>query len=225
MQNNEKASISILVYKVNALLLFLILIVPFKLNAQNDLPVIRANSKMVDIIDGENHRKGWWKIMPERKPDIYYVSIPHKPHQVMFRTDLDSIAFDMRYGESHDFIIALENGDSAHTRIIAREKELLEFSRSPKTAHHTSDTLSFTLGENSKIYIDGSINGSPPLNFQFDLGSGGSIIKKGSVNKAPMNFDGTTFLINSDGRNQVPTSSKNTLKIGSMTWDKNIYCG
>jgi len=71
--------VSPLACRMNLVLIFLVL--SGRINAQNDLPVIRAHSKVVDIIDGENLKKGWWQIMPERKPDIYYVSIPHRPHR------------------------------------------------------------------------------------------------------------------------------------------------
>lgn len=205
-----------------AICVTLLLLYNTTVHAQNKLPVIRASSKVVDVIDGEDFRKGAWYIMPENKPDLYYVSIPHKPHRVMFRTDQDSIAFDTRYGGAYDFIIILMNGDSCYTRIIAKEKELLSFSSKRKTRSQRSDTIPMTIGGNDKIFITASVNGSAPLNFQFDLGAGGNIIKKGSLDKIKLNFDGKTFLINSDGRNEVPTSSKNTLTAGPMVWKDNI---
>lgn len=211
------------IFKISiAICVTLLLLYNTTVHAQNKLPVIRASSKVVDVIDGEDFRKGAWYIMPENKPDLYYVSIPHKPHRVMFRTDQDSIAFDTRYGGTYDFIIILKNGDSCYTRIIAKEKELLSFSSKRKTRSQRSDTIPMTIGGNGKIFITASVNGSAPLNFQFDLGAGGNIIKKGSLDKIKMNFDGKTFLINSDGRNEVPTSSKNTLTAGPMVWKDNI---
>lgn len=209
-------------FKLTTIACCLLVLSTAAVTAQNKLPVIRATSKVVDVIDGPDFRKGAWYIMPEKKPDLYYVSIPHKPHRVMFRTNKDSIAFDTKYGGVYDFIIVLKNGDSCHTRIIAKEKELLSFSGKRKTAAQRSDTIPMTIGRNDKIFITGTVNGSAPLNFQFDLGAGGNIIKKGSVDKVKMNFDGKTFLINSDGRNEVPTSSKNTLVVGPMQWTKNI---
>jgi hypothetical protein len=63
-----------------------------------------------------------------------------------------------------------------------------------------------------------SVNGGPPLDFQFDLGAGGSILKKASVPKARMTFDGTITLRNSDGENVVPSSSSNQVEIGELRW-------
>ena len=70
--------------------------------------VIKATSKVVDIVDGEHDKRGAWYVFPERRPDSYYVSSPRTPHRVMFRTDRDSIAFVRRYGEVYDFIILLK---------------------------------------------------------------------------------------------------------------------
>ncbi|MCW3466969.1 aspartyl protease family protein [Chitinophaga nivalis] len=190
--------------------------------AQDKLPVIKATSRTVDVMDGDDFRKGVWRILPDKKPDLYYVIIPHKPHRVMFRTDVDSIAFDTQYNGVYDFIILLNNRDSCFTRIVAKENDLLHFTSNRKSEAQKSDTIPITIGSNDKIFISGSINGSAPLNFQFDLGAGGNIIKKGSLDKIKLKFDGKTILINSDGRHEVPTSSKNTLTVGSMRWENNI---
>jgi hypothetical protein len=211
-------------FKINTFICFTLLLLchTASVHAQTKLPVIRAGSKIVDVIDGEDVRKGTWYIIPENKPDLYYVSTPHRPHRVVFRTDKDSIAFDTRYGGSYDFIIVLDNGDSCHTRILAQADKSLGLSSKRKTSTQHSDTIPMTIGSNDKIYISASINGSAPLNFQFDLGAGASILKKGSVAKVKMSFDGMATLINSDGRTEVPTSSKNTLVAGRMTWNQNI---
>ncbi|XOV93431.1 MAG: hypothetical protein ACFHWX_01720 [Bacteroidota bacterium] len=185
--------------------------------AQRDLPIISASSKSVDIRDGNHFKKGYWYIFPDRKPDYYYVEIPEKPHQVTFITDLDSISFDIKYGENYDFIILLNGNDSCFTRISATYKNLDSYTRKRITPN--PDTLSFTLGDNDKIYLKGTINGSQPLDIQFDLGNGGTIIKKSSVEKVKMEFDETITLYNSDGTNLVPASSRNLLEIGNMIWD------
>jgi hypothetical protein len=81
-------------------------------------------------------------------------------------------------------------------------------------------TIPFTLGDNDKIYVKGRVNGGPVLDFQLDLGAGGSTIKKASVPKVPMQFDGTIHLRNSDGDNVVPSSSANRLEIAGFSWDR-----
>ncbi|WP_372645612.1 transglutaminase-like domain-containing protein [Ancylomarina sp.] len=82
--------------------------------AQKELPIIKANSSKVDIKDGNNLRKGTWTIVPEANPDIYTTSAK----EVTFYTDIDSISFEIKPNEQYDFIILLNEKDSARTRIV-----------------------------------------------------------------------------------------------------------
>lgn len=95
-----------------SLLIILCLIVQ-SLSAQQNLPVIKANSKKVDIKDGKNFKKGTWNIVPEAKPDIYKTS----SKWVTFYTDKDSISFKIRPNKVYNFIILLNDKDSAFTQI------------------------------------------------------------------------------------------------------------
>lgn len=155
--------------------------------------------------------------MPERKPDYYYTEIPEQGHTVTFITDQDSISFDVTYNKEIDFIMLLNGKDSCLTRVSARYKNMTSLNR--VKADIGPDTLLFRLGDNSKIYLRGSLNGSQPLDIQFDLGAGGSLIKKSSTGKVNMNFDQTVTLHNTDGSNQVPSASKNTFQMGNLAWD------
>lgn len=185
---------------------------------QENLAVIKASSRYVDIRDGLHFRKKYWHILPEKRPDQYFVEIPHKTHIVSFITDIDSISFKIEYGKEYDFIILLNNKDSCYTRIVAREKKVLPAAQSMFPAKN--DTLPFRIGNNSKIYLKGSINNSTPIDIQFDLGlSGQCVIKKSSVQKVNMILDGKIVLSNSDGINEVPSSSSNMLMVGGLRWD------
>jgi hypothetical protein len=185
--------------------------------AQSALPVVRASSKTVTIRDGKHFKKGYWAIMPEKKPDYYYMEIPQKNNTITFITDLDSISFNTSYGKEYDFIILLNGKDSCLTRISARYKNFNAFAR--KNAGAGPDTISFTLGDNHKIYVNAKLNGSDVTNIQLDLGAGGTLINKASVRKVKMNFDEKVNLANSDGVNQVQSASKNLLQIGNLVWD------
>jgi len=184
--------------------------------AQDALPVVRARSRVATITDGHHLKKNYWYVMPERKPDIYYVEVPLEPHKVTFTTDVEAITFDVSYGSRHPFIVRLEDGTEAHTELRAEFKDLLRHER-PTTIGNV-DAIPFTLGDNDKIYLQGRVNGGPPLSLQFDFGAGGSVIKDTSVPKANMTFDGTITLRNSDGVNEVRSSSRNRLEIGGLVW-------
>ena len=95
------------------LLVLVILLTGPSLSAQQALQVIKANSKIVDIKDGKNLKKGAWTIVPESKPDIYKTS----GKSVTFYTDLDSISFTVKPRHEYNFVILLNGKDSAFTQI------------------------------------------------------------------------------------------------------------
>jgi hypothetical protein len=187
-----------------------------RLGSAQTVPVIRAHSRVVTITDGLHLKKNYWYVMPERVPDVYYVEIPLQPHTVTFTTDAESISFHVTFGSQHDFIIKLDDGVEARTQVRAAFRHLLSCRRERDGPVPRSDVVPFTVGDNDKIYVKGRINDGPLLDLQFDLGAGGSIIKKSSVPKANMTFDGTITLTNSDGTNVVPSSSRNRLEIADL---------
>jgi hypothetical protein len=204
MKSNLLKSISIL----------LLISVFQNLSAQQELPLIRANSKNVKIIDGKNYKTDFWVIFPETKPDIYYLDMPRKNQEIKFITDLDSISFNMKFGETKDFIVLLNGKDSCYTQISANYQNL----KKPKKIRGGNDTIPFTMKDN-RIYFQGKINGSELLNIQFDLGAGAVNINKKSVKKIKINFDKKGNLINSDGANETRVSSINEFEIAGLVWN------
>jgi len=93
--------------------LFLCLIITSNVYSQE---VIHATSKSADIRDGDVYFKNYWTIMPEIKPDIYQTSSLNK--NITFYTDIDSISFLVELDKTHEFIIVLNNTDSAYIQII-----------------------------------------------------------------------------------------------------------
>jgi hypothetical protein len=145
--------------------------------------------------------------------------MPGKRPDVTFTTDVESIRVPVTYGSQHEFVIRLDDGVEARTQVRAAFRSLLSYRRTGLPPSGGVDTIPFTLGGNDKIYVKGRLNGGPMLDFQFDLGAGGSVIKKASVSKVQMQFDGTVHLRNSDGDNVVPSSSANRLEVGGLAWD------
>jgi len=88
--------------------------------AQGKLQVIKADSITVAIRDGNNFNKTAWYISPKIKPDVYKTSNKN-PHKITFYTNLDSISFNFKPNEKYDFIILLNNKDSALTQIVYEE--------------------------------------------------------------------------------------------------------
>lgn len=195
------------------ILLFLCYLSLQHLNAQQTLPVIRANSKVVTIKDGLNTKTNFWVIVPEVKPDIYYLDLPRRNSNLKFITDIDSISFNMSYGDKKDFIVLLNGKDSCYTQIAALYPNL----KSAQQHQTGNDTIPFTLKDN-RIYLKGKINGSELLNIQLDLGADAVNINRKSVNKININFDKKGTLINSDGSAETRVSSQNEFELAGLKW-------
>jgi hypothetical protein len=88
--------------------------------AQSQQKIIKANSTQVDIRDGNTLKKGYWRIVPEANPDIYTTS----SKKVTFYTDIDSISYDIEPNQHYDFVILLNEKDSARTRIAWEPSKL-----------------------------------------------------------------------------------------------------
>jgi hypothetical protein len=99
------------------LIIFVFLTIPFQsLFAQQMIPFIRATSNVADIRDGDHFNVGSWNISPQAKPDIYKTNSKNK--KVTFYTNLDSISFFVKPGGKYNFVILLNNKDSAYTQIV-----------------------------------------------------------------------------------------------------------
>lgn len=82
-------------------------------SGQKPLPIIKATSSRVSIKEGNSLDRNGWNISPEIKPDVYKTSAK----KVTFYTDIDSITFKIKPDNVYNFIILLNNKDSALTQI------------------------------------------------------------------------------------------------------------
>jgi len=97
------------------LALLRLLLAQFFIFAQSNLPIIEANSEVIDIREGEYFGEGQWRIMPEYKPDIYTSNQIGKT--VTFYTGVDSISYTIHPDSIYNFIVLLNGKDSAYTQI------------------------------------------------------------------------------------------------------------
>jgi hypothetical protein len=199
--------------KMRYILVVLFVLVLQTVFAQQELPVVRANSKNVKILDGLNFKPDFWVIFPETKPDIYYLDLPRRTTLVQFITDVDSIHFNLHYGEVKNFIVLLNGKDSCYTQISANYPNL----KIPKKVNGGNDTIPFTMKGN-RIYFKGKINDSDLLDIQLDLGAGAVNLNRKSVKKVKINFDKKGNLSNSDGIDEVRVSSSNEIEIAGLKW-------
>ncbi|MDB5004336.1 MAG: hypothetical protein JWQ34_2561 [Mucilaginibacter sp.] len=181
--------------------------------AQTRLPVIHSGTYNATITDGR-HVKTEWHLDPKAKPDIYYVNIPRIKNKVTFHTDKASLNFDTRFGQDYDFLIVVNDKDTCHIRISAKDEPAVIRAASDQPY---PDTIPFSL-KGSRVYLAGKLNGERPVTIQFDLGAGGTVVNKAVSGKLALQFDSKTSISNTQGTAEARTSSGNTLEIGSLRW-------
>lgn len=200
------------------ILLVIFLISTADIIIAQQLPVIRALSNSVDVKDGDNFKKGYWYITPEKKIDTFFVERFKGNKKVSFYTDIDSISFAVALGETHDFIIVLNNKDSAYTRVYAGLPVKVSYQR--KCADCITDTIPFTLGWNNLIHMKGCINNSDMLDLIFDTGANGVVLSDDAYSKnVKVKIDGSIEGHGIGGSSQDELSKSNNLNIAGISWN------
>lgn len=102
--------------------LIIVTLLSSSLIAQESLQIIKSNSNSVSIRSGQEFFDNSWTIAPEAKPDIYLCS--KLGETVTFITDIDSISIVVKEDTSFDFIILVNDKDTAFTQIKYQEPYL-----------------------------------------------------------------------------------------------------
>lgn len=84
-------------------------------------PLILANTEKADVALGKKWFVNAWRISPEIANDTLKIKLYNKSERISFRTDQDSISFDIKAGESKSFYVKMQNAEPAHT-IISTSK-------------------------------------------------------------------------------------------------------
>jgi hypothetical protein len=188
--------------------------------AQQQLPIIKATLKVVDIRDGDDFQKGNWNISPEIRPDIYNVERFKGRKRVTFITDIDSISFEVEPQKTYDFIILLNNKDTAYTQFSTKTPRGTTYTSKHGFDTGKSDTIPFTLGWNNGIKIKGKINNSDLLNLIFDTGANGCVLSSDAASKnLNIKIDGDMQGFGLGGVSNDKISKFNKLEISGLTWD------
>lgn len=83
-------------------------------------PILKTNSKIVDVQDGDKFIKGGWSIDPAIPLDIYDAQRTTTAKKVTFTSDIESISFDVAPGRTYDCNIVLIGRDICRTRVSTR---------------------------------------------------------------------------------------------------------
>jgi hypothetical protein len=180
-----------------------------------ELPLVRANSPRVDVQDGNRLLPGYWTLSPETPLDTYYARRARGDRQIEFRTDIDSISVRLPPGASFDFEFLLNGRRCCHTRISSLRELPHAQGQTPGTT-----VIPFTFGDNDKIHIQGRVNGSEPLDLEFDLGADSMALFPSALAKhAAPHVDGGGDNSGTGGVVFRSISNDNRLTLGALHWD------
>ncbi len=184
------------------------------------LPIIRSNSKVADIRDGDDFQKGNWNIFPEVKPDIYHVERFKGRKKVTFITDIDSISFDVEPQKNYNFIILLNGKDTAYTQLSTITPAKLKYTSKYSNHAGQTDSIPFTVGWNNSIKVKGKINNSEALDLIFDTGANGFVLSSDAISKKlNIKIDGEIKGFGLGGVSNDKVSNNNRLEISGLKWD------
>ena len=184
-------------------------------HAQVDLPILKATSTIVKIIDGNYPDRGDWIVDPSIEIDTYNAIRSDSVKTVTFKSDIDSISFEVTPGHEYDFVIMLNGKEACKTRISTMVQG---FSRIKKSGTAEPLEIPITI-EHGKLNLRGSVNGSKELNLIFDTGAESCVIFPSAKTKGvELKFDGTVANLGTGGVTMRQFSRDNTLEISDARW-------
>ncbi|HCA06390.1 hypothetical protein [Chryseobacterium sp.] len=137
------------------------------ISAQKKLPVVKANSNQMTILEVDNGFTTDWNADPNIKLDVYTTSkLDTEKKTIKIKTDIDSASFTIKKGQNIDFIVLLKGKDSCMNRIASLPPK--DFSK-VKPAFH--DTIKLSINEQNTMLVKTILNKTDTLTLNFDTGS------------------------------------------------------
>lgn len=192
---------------------------------QNTLPILKANSQVISIKEGDYFFKNNWGASSEVELDTYVTNKFDGEKEITFYSDIDSLSFIVEPNKEYNFIILLSGKDKAYTQIKTYVNEqatnpVFDFYRKNGRKNIKTDTLLFTVGSLNRIHLTGKINNSESIDFIFDTGASANVIRTAVIgNKVDLKINGTTTNNGADGVTTKQTSSNNVIEIGGLIWE------
>jgi hypothetical protein len=184
--------------------------------AEAGLPVLKTDSRTVDVRDGDRLLKGVWVVDPAVALDVYDAQRTTGEKRVTFISEVDSMSFDVQPGRTYDFVILLGGKDACRTRISTMTQGYRRIGSNPAAG---PDTIPITI-THGKLHVQGTLNDSEVLDLIFDTGADMCVLYPSAMGKgAKLDFDGTTDNVGTGGTTVRQTSSDNRLEIAGLRWD------
>jgi len=147
------------------ILLIVTVLLPFSVLAQKKLPVVKAGAGQAKIYEQDNAVSNWY-INPKIKLDVFTTGKFTKSKSIKFKTDIDSIVFNISPGQKKEFIVLLNGKDSCLTQISA--PVLKNFSKVSPEIH---DSIPFFVNKYNTNFLPVVFNGTDSLLLNFDSGA------------------------------------------------------
>ncbi len=113
----------------------------------NNIKLVHATDNKVSLRSGDNYWDKAWTISPNINPHNWYVMPEeNKTVRASFITDIDSISYEVKNGEIYNFLVVLNNVDTAYTQIKGIGPKV-KF-----TEKYKSEYLNRTVIEIPKVY-------------------------------------------------------------------------
>ncbi|TCD18623.1 hypothetical protein EZ456_21350 [Pedobacter psychrodurus] len=189
---------------MNRILPVLTLLLPFYTFAQKKLPIVNAGANQAKIYEQDNAVSNWY-INPKIKPDVFTTGKFTKSKSIKFKTDIDSIVFNISPGQKKEFIVLLNGKDSCLTQITA--PVLKNFSKVSPEIH---DSIPFFVNKYNTNFLPVVFNGTDSLLLNFDSGANDIDLTNAALEKK---VKSKPKLYNTDYG----------IKIGNHTYKSKIY--
>lgn len=184
-----------------------------------DLPVLEAHSRTLDVQDGARLWKGLWGADPTVALDTYYAQRCGTPKTVTFRSDLGALSLQVEPGKEYDFLVRLDGAATCRTRISTLRQP---YRRDPSSSSAGPDVIPFRL-EHGRIHVEARVNGSRPLDLMFDTGADNLVLHPSALAKgAELEFDGSMLNAGFGGVLTRRTSGGNRLEVAGLTFDSEV---
>lgn len=184
--------------------------------AQAGLPVLKANSPDLSILDGQTFKKDHWTVSPEIPLDVYAADKAKGSKSVVYYSDLDSISFVVERGSSFDFWVVLNEKDSCLQRLKSGLPSLPD-----ENAPLESDTILFVLTPGNNISIPVLVNGMDSLNLMFHSAASGVGLTNDAVSRMESAKEGRLLEGASawGGEGEMRVSTGNRFQVGRFSWE------
>jgi hypothetical protein len=201
--------------KLSSITCILVIFASSTVFGQADVVVVRSNSRIVDVREGERMIRGGWTMDPSIPLDIYVPRRSAGQVTITFVTDVESKSFELSPGGMCDFVFLLEGRESCRTRIDMRE---MVAQRRPGASVETA-TIPFKFIQ-GKPHLECRVNRSESMWFLFDTGAGTTVVYPSALRKGlPIEFDATGLNAGTGGTVEVKVSSDNRIEIADWYWE------